>query len=164
MSNKAPILNIAEVAFEAHGHGDKFAAQIGHLGRALGTQKLGCRLVVVPPGKRAWPYHLHHGNEELFVILEGQGTLRYDGERYPVKPGDVISTPVGPGTAHQLIASSDGELRYLALSTMIEPDTFEYPDSGKRGVMAGAAPGHEGHTVRFFTSNDAELDYWHGED
>ncbi|MFP6743746.1 MAG: cupin domain-containing protein [Alphaproteobacteria bacterium] len=54
----------------------------------------------------------------MFVILEGIGTLRYDGERHPVRQGDVIFTPTGPGTAHQIINTSDAELRYMALAPM----------------------------------------------
>ena len=96
------------------------------IGPLIGAQKLGCSLVVVPPGKKAWPYHLQYANEEMFVILEGEGTLRHDGERYPIRAGDVIASPVGK--PHQILNTSDAELRYLAISTMIEPDIAEYPE------------------------------------
>jgi hypothetical protein len=52
---------------------EKFSAQVGDVGRRLGAQKLGCNLTVVPPGKRAWPFHNHRVNEEMFVVLEGEG-------------------------------------------------------------------------------------------
>ena len=29
-------------------------------------------------------YHLHYAEEEMFVILEGQRTTRYDGAKHPV--------------------------------------------------------------------------------
>jgi uncharacterized cupin superfamily protein len=35
---------------------------------------------VVPPGRRAWPYHYHLENEEAIYVLEGLGTLRIDEE------------------------------------------------------------------------------------
>ncbi|MEO7467217.1 MAG: hypothetical protein ABIV36_09400, partial [Sphingobium limneticum] len=47
----------------------------------------------------------------------------------------------GTASAHQIINDGDTELRYLAISTMSEPDVIDYPDSGKFAVMAGAAPG-----------------------
>jgi uncharacterized cupin superfamily protein len=119
--------------------------------------------VVVPPGKKAWPYHLQYANEEMFVILEGAGTLRYDGERYPIKAGDVISTKAGSGTAHQIINSSDAELRYLAISTMIHPEISEYPDSGKRAMVAGSPPGRRPYDLFELAPNDASVDYWDGE-
>lgn len=49
---------------------------------------------------------------------------------------------------------------------MIEPDIMGYPDSGKIGVFAGAAPGGkkgERTLSKFFTAA-AEVDYWEGED
>jgi uncharacterized cupin superfamily protein len=117
----------------------------------------------VPPGKKAWPYHLHHANEELFVILDGSGTLRHDDERYPIKAGDVISTGTGKGTAHQIVNTSDAELRYLAISTMIHPDIAEYPDSGKRAMVAGSPPGRRPYALFEVVPEDSGVDYWEGE-
>ena len=44
---------------------------------ALGTaaQKMGASIDIVPPGKRACPYHFHYVEEEMFIVLEGSGTL-----------------------------------------------------------------------------------------
>ena len=56
-------------------------------------------------------------------------------------------------------------LRYLAISTMREPDVMEYPDSGKITVFAGAAPGGDKAARRIaasFLQEDA-VDYWEGE-
>jgi uncharacterized cupin superfamily protein len=144
------------------GNGKGFVAGIARIGRAAGAQKLGCTLVVVPPGKKAWPYHLQHANEEMFVILEGSGTLRYEGERFPLRAGDVIATPVC--TAHQIINTSDAELRYLAISTMIEPDIAEYPDTGKRLMIAGSPPGRDPYPLYALVPGEAEADYWQGEE
>ncbi len=58
-------------------HGDRYEARRGRIGAALGASLLGCRLTEVPPGKRAWPFHHHHANQEMFVILAGTETLRF---------------------------------------------------------------------------------------
>ena len=149
-----PIANITDIALERRGNGQGFVADVGAIGPTIGAQKLGCSLVVVPPGKKAWPYHLQYANEEMFVILEGAGTLRYDGGRYPIRAGDVIASPVSK--AHQILNTSDAELRYLAISTMIEPDIAEYPDSRKRAMIAGAPPGRRPYPLYVIVSNDAE--------
>lgn len=65
-----PILNIASIPLAEIGHGERFAARRGQFGPHIGLEKLGCSLLVVPPGKTAWPYHCHHVNEEMYVILE----------------------------------------------------------------------------------------------
>ena len=164
MSKQPPIVNLDDVTMESQGHGESFLASIGIVGGRLGMEKLGCRLVVLAPGKRAWPYHLHHANEEFFVILDGTGTLRYDGARYPLRAGDLVAAPTGPGTAHQIVNTSEAELRYLAISTMEEPDVAEYPDSGKIAAIAGAPPGRRPYPVFFVAPRDAATDYWAGED
>lgn len=163
-----PVRNVSDVPLIDHGHGDGFVAKIGRFGPLIGLEKLGCRLVVVPPGKKAWPFHNHHVNEEMFVILEGTGTLRFGSERYPVRAGDVIGCPAGGReTAHQLIASEDGELRYLVISTMMQPEVCEYPDSGKFIVMSGSPPGGgnpEQRLLHFVGRKASAVDYWDGEE
>ncbi|MBI2486139.1 MAG: cupin domain-containing protein [Deltaproteobacteria bacterium] len=105
----------------------------------------------------------------MFFILEGTGTLRYADKYYPVKPGDVICCPPGPEAPHQLVNTSDKELKYLAVSTMEEPEVAEYPDTGKVGVMAGSPPGSGGdpskRTVYLFNKKSSGgVDYyWEGE-
>ncbi|WP_442800460.1 cupin domain-containing protein [Sphingopyxis sp. 113P3] len=47
----------------------------------------------MPPGKRAWPFHGHHANEELFVILSGSGRLRYSDGDHALRAGDVALCP-----------------------------------------------------------------------
>jgi uncharacterized cupin superfamily protein len=164
--DKAPILNLSDVPLTDHGQGDDFAAKLGQFGPLLGMQQLGCRLVVVPANKKAWPFHAHHLNEEMFVILDGTGTLRLGGAEHPVKAGDVIACPAGgPETAHQLVNSSGGELRYLAISTMRTPEVCEYPDSGKFAVISPRAPGgDEGKRRTWYVGRaGSSLDYWDGE-
>src|SRR3954469_15441344 len=141
-----PILNIADVEFRKVGHGsnfpgaekapDKFSAQVGDIGRRLGAQKLGCNLTVVPPGKRAWPFHNHRVNEEMFVILEGEGEVRIGAKTFPIRKGDVIAHPAGGRYAsHQSGNTSSAELKYLAISPVRTTKTCDYPDSGKVAVM-----------------------------
>ena len=161
----APIVNLDEVPLERWGPGGRFAARLGAVGRRIGARKLGCRLVVLEPGRCAWPMHAHLVNEELFVILEGRGVLRLGDRRHPLRAGDVIAIPPGPEGAHQIVNDSDRELRYLAVSTMEEPDIVLCPDSDKVMVFAGSPPGGDkaARTVSLVFPRSAAVDYWDGE-
>jgi mannose-6-phosphate isomerase-like protein (cupin superfamily) len=44
---------------------------------------------VLPPGKSIG-VHTHGDNEELYLVLEGEGTMTLDGREFPVRPGHVI--------------------------------------------------------------------------
>ena len=159
-----PVINLADVPLRDNGHGDKFEAKVGSFGRMIGSTGLGAMLHVVEPGKRAFPFHNHHGIHELFLILEGEGEYRFGKDTYPVKAGDVCAAPTGgPETAHQLVNTGKTTLKYLGISTMSGTEVVEYPDSGKFGVTSRYdwATGKGG--VRFLGRPEGSLDYWDGE-
>jgi uncharacterized cupin superfamily protein len=132
--------------------------------RRLGGELLGASVYELPPGQGTWPYHLHWANEELVLVLEGTATLRTpDGER-ELERGDAVIFRRGPEGAHKLVNGSDRTARVLVVSTMIEPDIGEYPDSGKVGLFAGAAPGAptpEGTLEAFYRLD--QVGYFDGE-
>lgn len=135
------IVNIENIRLADHGNGDAFVAKIGRAGPLIGSTGLGCTLTVIPAGKRAYPFHRHHVNHEMFYILSGSGEYRQDNNNnLPVHAGDLIAAPAGK-EPHQIINTSAGELRFLAFSTLGEFDVVEYPDSGKIGVAAGIKNG-----------------------
>ena len=118
-----------------------FTALSLDVGIRLGSELLGATLYECPPGNRVWPYHLHHANEEMLLVLEGTLTLRTpEGER-SLERGEVVLFRRGAEGAHQVLNLSDDPARFLIVSTMVVPEVCEYPDSGKVGVWAGAAPG-----------------------
>ncbi len=129
---------------------------------AVGTaaQKLGASVDILAPGKRSCPYHLHHAQEEMFIVLAGSGSLRVAGEMLPITAGDVIFIPPGPAYPHQIINSSDAALHYLSVSTRETPEICEYPDSGKHQAWAVQA-GDTTFSARQRSSHN--LDYWEGE-
>ena len=129
---------------------------------AIGTvaRKLGASVDTVAPGKRSCPYHCHHAEEEMFIVIEGSGTLRVAGEMLPLRVGDVVFIPPGPEYPHQIINTSDAPLKYLSISTRESPEIVEYPDSGK--YLAEASSG----SVRTFDTvqhRRDSVDYWDGE-
>ena len=160
------VVNEQDLEWGEQSHEEKFGYRRKHLGSAPGGEKLGCSLYEVPPGRRAWPYHYHLANEEAIYVLEGSGTLRIDERQITLSRGDYVGMPVGEHGAHQIINTSDKPLRYLCLSTMIEPDAMVYPDSNKIGLFAGSAPGgsKEKRTVSKFLRADAEVGYYEGEE
>ena len=161
-----PVMNIADVPLRDNKHGDTFEAKIGSFGRAIGSTGIGAMLHVVEPGKKAFPFHAHHMTQELFVIMEGEGTYRFGSESYPVKAGDVLAAPTGgPEVAHQIINTGSMTLKYIGISA--NPggvgDVVEYPDSNKFAVSSRFdwATGKGG--VRYIGRQENSLDYWDGE-
>jgi uncharacterized cupin superfamily protein len=166
MSDTSPILNLDAVDVRQAGGAKAASMPEGHdlrsgeISRRIGERKLGYNLSVVAPGKRGCPFHSHRAEEEMFLILEGRGELRYGQARHPLRAGDVIACPTGePETAHQIINTGDCDLRYLAVSSISETEVCEYPDSGKIGAFAEGTPERLRHLTRV---SDAR-DYWENE-
>ena len=109
-----------------------YGLRIGRIGSRVGAQQLGYNITAVPPGKRAFPYHSHRVNEEMFFVLQGTGEVRIGSETHPLRTGDILACPAG-GTdpAHQIVNTGTEELRYLAVSTTLTPEICDYPDSNR---------------------------------
>ncbi|MDF0599449.1 cupin domain-containing protein [Psychromarinibacter sp. C21-152] len=163
-----PVVNVHDAeGFPSGPEGsDRFGATIAPLTDALGMRGLGAMYVTVEPGRRAFPFHNHLGNDEMFVVLEGEGTYRFGEQEYEVRAGDVCSAPRGgPEAAHQLINTGDRPLKYLGISTLNDPDIMEYPDSGKFAALA-IAPGDSfmaAHLKHVGRREDAR-EYFEGEE
>ncbi len=134
---------------------DTVAARWWDLGDAAGSLRTGLQMAVVEPGKLMNPPHCHSAEEELFVVLEGEGVLKLErggeAEEHAVRPGSVVSRPAGTRVAHAFTAG-EAALRVLAYGTREPNDIAYYPRSRKIsfrgvGVIGRIEP----------------LDYWEGE-
>ena len=152
---RALIRNLHEAPLERQQRDPLYDTRCGGVSDGTVASKLGAGYDILAPGKRSCPYHFHHAQEEMFVILEGAGSLRVAGEMVPVKAGDVVFIPPGPAYPHQFVNTSDAPMRYLSISTQEEPEICEYPDSGKYGAFAKGFRGAQ--------RTSANLDYWDGE-
>jgi uncharacterized cupin superfamily protein len=121
------------------------------LGRAAGSQTTGLKHMIIDPhGLGAVP-HCHSTEEELFVVLEGDGKLLLGDDEHAVRAGHVVARPPGTGVAHTFRADGAG-LTLLAYGTRDPGDICFYPRSNKvsfRGI---------GVIARI-----ERLDYWDGE-
>lgn len=57
--------------------------------------------------------HTHEGNEEVYFVAEGHGTMIVDGEESPIGPGDV--SVCRSGHSHGIRNSQDGPMRLIVI-------------------------------------------------
>jgi uncharacterized cupin superfamily protein len=134
-----------------------FAFKDCWVGARIGSELIGGSMYEVAPGKKLWPYHTHHGNEEWAIVILGRPKLRTpEGER-ELREGDVAAFLRGKAGAHQVINRTDEPVRVLMLSTLLKPDIIEYLDSGKVSATSPA----DGRLFRARVG--PELEYWDGE-
>ena len=77
-------------------------------GKTLGLTKLGMNAIRMPPEWEHYPEHDHAANdeEELYIPLEGSGTLHAGGQTYPMHRGILIR--VGPATKRKIVPGPEG--------------------------------------------------------
>ena len=120
-----------------------FGGRIRALGATAGATLTGLNLVSLPPGEEGAPPHCHTVEEELFVVLAGDGELELwappnpqavfpaaPSEAHALRPGSVVSRPPGTRVPHSLRAGPSG-LTYLAYGTRDASDVLWYPRSNK---------------------------------
>jgi uncharacterized cupin superfamily protein len=154
-SNVVAVEDVEEAHIE---HGDTDRRQRS-LGLAAGSRITGLNHVVVRHNRLNCPPHVHAAEEEIFYLLEGDGTvLAYECDQIPpqlrihtISAGDVLVRTAGSGVAHAFMANALG-MTLLAYGQRRSDEMTFYPRSGK---------------VRFrglgVTGRLALSDYWDGE-
>ncbi len=103
----------------------------------LGVSSFGMQIMSLPPSWPGYPDHDHGpaatdpGQEEVYLPLEGDGTLLAEGHEYALRPG--VAVRVGPEQRRRIVPGERG-LRFVALGGI--PGAFAAP----AWTEIGAAP------------------------
>ena len=108
------------------------------LAKQLDADTLGARLWRLEPGQ-ASTRHRHRRTVELYVVLEGTGRVRVDGDLLTLEPLSALL--VEPDTVRQVFNDTDAEQLWLVVGAPAEPGNtlemteddlaFLYPDGPK---------------------------------
>jgi len=130
--------------------------RVRYLGREAGSVQTGIRHAEVFPGKLNAPPHCHAAEDEIFVVLEGDGHVllwEEDGvAEHPVRTGSVVSRPAGTGVAHAFRGGDHG-MSLLMYGTRDPREICYYPRSGKVFFIG----------LGLITRVGEQVDYWEGE-
>jgi uncharacterized cupin superfamily protein len=132
------------------------------LAEAAGSETTGLKLAIRGPGKEVAIPHCHALEEEVFIVLEGGGSLELwpspraaawgaQHETHDLRAGHVIARPAGTRVAHCITAGPNG-ITCLVYGTREPNDMVYYPRSNKIGFRG------VGVLARL-----ESLDYWDGE-
>jgi uncharacterized cupin superfamily protein len=145
------IVSLADVPAEDFTGGGDVVAVRRDLGDVLGSARVGVGHLTVAPGALSSPPHCHAAEEEVFFVLDGDGTLLLGDDEHAVRAGSVVARPPGTRVAHAFRAG-DGGLTLLAFGTREPNDIVFFPRSGKVGLR--------GIGAQFFIT---KVEYWDGE-
>jgi uncharacterized cupin superfamily protein len=115
------------------------------------------------PGQTQCPYHFHHGNDELMLVLSRRPTLRTPDGESELKAGDAVPFPAGRAGAHQVFNRTDDPARYIMAARHVTPEVVEHVDSGKVLAMAHTES-QSGKALWTIHRFDDATDYFDGEE
>ena len=129
----ADIVNVRDVE-PVERETETIGRRIRDLGRAAGSRRTGLRHSEILPGKLGTPPHCHSAEEEIFVVLDGDGhVLLWESEgvvEHPVRSGSVVTRLAGTGVSHAFRGGDSG-MTLLMYGTRDPRDVCFYPRSGK---------------------------------
>jgi uncharacterized cupin superfamily protein len=75
---------------------------------SLGVSAFGLQVEEFPPNADQYPEHDHSedGQEEVYIVVEGEATLQVGGEEHTLRPGTFAR--VGPGEKRKLVTGDQG--------------------------------------------------------
>jgi uncharacterized cupin superfamily protein len=115
---------------------DEEGFRVAAVAERLGAELVAANLYEVAPGETTWPYHFHHEEEELLLVLSGRVSVRTpEGER-ELRPGDFVLFPTGPQGAHEERNTGSEPARFLVVSTRPRLEVTEEPESGRVDVYS----------------------------
>jgi len=152
----ANIVNVADLE-PVERDGATVGRRVRYPGRDAGSSRTGLRHAEVFSGKLNAAPHCHSAEEEIFVVLEGDGDLLLWEEdavtEHPVRAGAVVARPPGTGVAHAFRGGEEG-MTLLMYGTRDPNDMCFYPRSRKLYIRG----------LGLITRVGEQLDYIDGED
>lgn len=133
-------INVKEIKEDAwQSPGGKYAAYFKGISEALGRDPTSLDLAKrhpfdlewnrIPPGKHNFPYHAHSAQWELYLVISGKGSVRYNEGTTEVVAGDAFI--FAPNEPHQLTNTGTDEFIYYVIADNPIGESSYYPESGK---------------------------------
>jgi uncharacterized cupin superfamily protein len=119
--------DVAEVAVELDG------VTLSHqrdIGRSLGSAAIGLRIQRVPPGKRSSLKHRHLFQEEIILVLSGEGMLLHGDRRFAVRTMDCVLYLPTDAEAHCFENTGQCDLVIVAFGDRLVHEICLYPEKG----------------------------------
>jgi len=104
------------------------------LSRSLGCKGVGFSLVRCKPGEGAAYVHRHKVQEEVFITVQGSGSIILDGKRIAMPEGAIVR--VGPTVYRAIGNDSNKDVVYMILGA-IPPKNFPL---GGRTLLGDGIP------------------------
>lgn len=123
-------LRIGDVAPFDYAFEGNIRARMTDIGRAIGSRAIGLTIQTVAPGNRSSRRHRHVFQEEMLVVMAGNGTLHHGDQRIACGPGDVFCYLPNDPAPHAFENTGTADLVIWAFGDRMAHEVCLYPDQG----------------------------------
>jgi uncharacterized cupin superfamily protein len=123
-------IKIPDVRPFDYGFGGKIKGQMADLGRTLGSKAIGLTIQTIAPGCFSSRRHKHLFQEEILIVMSGEGTLIHGDQRIPMMIGDCVCYLPEDPEAHCFENTGTSDLVIWSYGNRFPYEVAVYPDQG----------------------------------
>jgi uncharacterized cupin superfamily protein len=129
-------VNVRDVAPFEYQFEPPIMARMADIGRTLGSVSIGLVIQTVKPGCWSSRRHRHVFQEEILIVMAGNGMLHHGDESVAVGSGDAFCYLAGDPEAHAFENTASEDLVVWAFGNRFRHEVCIYPDQGVAFVEA----------------------------
>ncbi len=123
-------LKLSDLKPFAYGFGGNIKGKMADLGRTVGSKTIGLVIQTVAPGCFSSRRHKHVFQEEILIVMAGEGILHHGHERIPMSAGDCVCYLPEDAEAHNFENTGTVDLVIWAFGNRFPYEVALYPDQG----------------------------------
>lgn len=114
----------------AYSFGGNINGKMTDVGRTVGSKTIGLLIQTVGPGCFSSRRHKHLFQEEILIVISGEGTLHHGEQQIPVSVGDCVCYLPEDREAHTFQNTGKTDLVIWAFGNRFPYEIALYPDQG----------------------------------
>src|SRR5215472_12496099 len=123
-------LKLSELKSFDYAFGPGIGGKMADVGRTVGSKTIGLMIQTVAPGRFSSRRHKHLFQEEILIVMEGEGTLHHGQQRIPMSAGDRVCDLPEDRQMHNCENTGTTDLVVGAFGNRFPHEVALYPDQG----------------------------------
>jgi uncharacterized cupin superfamily protein len=123
-------IHLSNAAPFSYSFGEGIGGTMSDVGRTVGSKTIGLLIQTIAPGQFSSRRHKHVYQEEILIVMSGEGLMHHGDERIPLRPGDCICYLPEDPEAHTFENTGTSDAVIWAFGNRFNHEIALYPDQG----------------------------------
>jgi uncharacterized cupin superfamily protein len=121
-------VKLAQLKPFPYSFGGNIGGQMADVGRTVGSKTIGLTIQTIAPGRFSSRRHKHVFQEELLIVMSGEGTLHHGDQRIPMSAGECVCYLPEDPEAHCFENTGTADLVVWSFGNRFPYEVAIYPD------------------------------------